>query len=492
MVQMKGLGAGDTFGVQFLPGSLVFLGEKNRFVFAACSTEHFDKLRQCLSTSLDTRSLFLSVTSLMLSAASVASQEFVVGEYDDQRTSILRMGMVPVAVTTDSELRVLETPETSLFAQGVFRGRLRSIVIGEQEPLSASSTFAAPFPCLLPVRSLVVSAPWAVELNDSCEQFTERVSESSDHGQVRQPDYETAEVATAYVAPPVAPAAPVVSDDLDESATVWPVHGSKVVSAPALSLPETSDGQQSSASAAVQVVTYSSIELPSVEASSTDEWQPPAPLFEGDISILRPSVDPLLTWAQPNTLPTSAVLTDDDADLTVLPEDLAQLRRSMVTMANQAQRSTLDPNDVFGVRCPANHFSDPTKPRCLFCNAELDLGQSQLGPRPILGQLVFSDGRVVSMNRSVLVGRKPTEIAGVAAELVAFPDDMMLSRLHLEVRLIEWSVVVIDRQSANGTNIVHPDGRPVACRSNIENPLVSGSTVTFGKASFTFESTAHG
>jgi hypothetical protein len=66
--------------------------------------------------------------------------------------------------------------------------------------------------------------------------------------------------------------------------------------------------------------------------------------------------------------------------------------------------------------------------------------------------------------------------------------DKSLSRLHLEIRLEEWQVLVVDRQSSNGTVVELPGQGPVQIRPDEPCLIVPDTRVRLGDtASFVYE-----
>jgi hypothetical protein len=173
----------------------------------------------------------------------------------------------------------------------------------------------------------------------------------------------------------------------------------------------------------------------------------------------------------------------DSTELTIMAGDLARIRKTFVAVAATGVEPPV--GTVMGVYCRGGHFTDSRNPRCLFCQEETDFDTMTSATPPLLGVLAFDDNRVTPVTGLVLVGRKPsTNDPSVTA--VAFGEDMMLSRVHFEVRLLDWDVSVVDKQSANGTQIEHPDGRRIVARPNIEVRLDPGSIVRFGNHQATF------
>ena len=149
----------------------------------------------------------------------------------------------------------------------------------------------------------------------------------------------------------------------------------------------------------------------------------------------------------------------------------------------------------WAVYCPQGHASPPYSPTCRICRMALPPHQQPVSiPRPALGQLKLGDGRVVILDRGAVFGRSPradasgnTGAGGVPPHLVKvmLPD---ISRLHTEVRLEEWQVLVRDLGSANGSYLTLPGGRPQQMRPMEEYALEPGAVVSLaGSINLTYE-----
>jgi hypothetical protein len=114
---------------------------------------------------------------------------------------------------------------------------------------------------------------------------------------------------------------------------------------------------------------------------------------------------------------------------------------------------------VTGVLCENSHFNNPMAAACALCGAKL-LDQPVTGTRPLIAQLVFEDGRTEPLTRGVVLGRHPQSDAAVeqgqAAPVEIALDDSAISRVHAEIQLDGWSVLIRDRRSRNGTYICPP------------------------------------
>lgn len=116
-----------------------------------------------------------------------------------------------------------------------------------------------------------------------------------------------------------------------------------------------------------------------------------------------------------------------------------------------------EPPMVRGVHCPAGHLGSMQDRRCRRCGAAIAPGQPLVQePRPSLGLLLFDDGVVVDLVQPVVIGRgapEHHEIDGVPAQAVSLReiDRATVSRLHLEVRLTDWTIALLDHHSSNGS-----------------------------------------
>jgi hypothetical protein len=152
--------------------------------------------------------------------------------------------------------------------------------------------------------------------------------------------------------------------------------------------------------------------------------------------------------------------------------------------------------EVEGILCQRQHFNNPNAANCMICGLSmLHLTLNLVsGPRPTLGFIVFDDGSTFGLDRSYVIGREPVPTDGSPAELLVLSENNeTLSRTHAELRLVDWSVQLLDMGSTNGTyiwdhsferwNQLSP-GQPV--------DLKSGDTVALGRRTFVFESVSRG
>ncbi len=160
--------------------------------------------------------------------------------------------------------------------------------------------------------------------------------------------------------------------------------------------------------------------------------------------------------------------------------------------ARQAASAPPTGATVQAVHCAAMHPNPPHSDRCRSCAAQILDHSVRRISRPSLGELSFDDGQIVPLDRPVVVGRKPAAgalVGGETARAVRLSDpDSLLSRTHLEVRLVDWQVQIVDRDSMNHTFVALPGKPPTQLRPAEPFPIPPGTIVRLGDAaSFTYK-----
>ncbi|HEY0640103.1 MAG TPA: FHA domain-containing protein [Pseudonocardiaceae bacterium] len=139
-------------------------------------------------------------------------------------------------------------------------------------------------------------------------------------------------------------------------------------------------------------------------------------------------------------------------------------------------------DEVAAVRCPAKHPNPPGARRCRRCGADVAEQDEVMIARPALGVLRLADGEVISLERTVIVGRAPDPLAGttgVRANAIRVDSPGLdVSRNHAEFRADGWQLVVTDLGSANGTTVKQPGGPPILLRRNGSVVVEPGAWVT--------------
>jgi hypothetical protein len=156
---------------------------------------------------------------------------------------------------------------------------------------------------------------------------------------------------------------------------------------------------------------------------------------------------------------------DHDGE-TIMSGQLAAIRRrapgSSSPESSPGHLPTPAGRTVLARLCDAGHPSPPQSAQCRVCGLDLLRDASRV-PRPVLGRIVLSTGPVIELDRPVVVGRKPrvSRVQGAdLPRLVTVPSPQQdISRSHLEVRIEEWHVLVVDLGTTNGTVLQRP-GQP--------------------------------
>ncbi len=119
---------------------------------------------------------------------------------------------------------------------------------------------------------------------------------------------------------------------------------------------------------------------------------------------------------------------------------------------------------VLAVLCQNGHLNPPHGKVCRICSGPLG-GEPNWYPRPSLGEIWVSTGLNVPLDADIIIGRKPAsapEPGRPRAHLVPVPSpDQQISRTHCEIRVDNWDVRLIDRNSNNGTYVLRPNERPI-------------------------------
>jgi hypothetical protein len=184
---------------------------------------------------------------------------------------------------------------------------------------------------------------------------------------------------------------------------------------------------------------------------------------------------------------------DHDGE-TIMSDRLAAIRSQVDAVSSPSPGPVGAPTPpgqtVLARMCDAGHPNPPQSRQCGVCAADL-VGESSRVSRPTLGRMLLSTGPVFDLDRPVLVGRKPrvSRVQGAdLPRLVTVPSPQQdISRSHLEVRLEEWHVLVVDLGTTNGTILLRPGQPPrrlhphetVMIRSADIVDIGDGITITF-------------
>ena len=148
-----------------------------------------------------------------------------------------------------------------------------------------------------------------------------------------------------------------------------------------------------------------------------------------------------------------------------------------------------------GHLCSRGHLNDPRSHFCVLCGIRMNerTGVLVIGSRPPLGLLVFDDGSTYTVDAEYLVGRMPESDqrvrSGVLRAIIIEDRSGSVSRVHAEVRVSGWDVLLVDSGSRNGTYVAGP-GEPgwTPLPPQQSRRLVPGTKVRLGARTFVFES----
>ncbi|MEC3954958.1 FHA domain-containing protein [Nocardia sp. CDC153] len=151
----------------------------------------------------------------------------------------------------------------------------------------------------------------------------------------------------------------------------------------------------------------------------------------------------------------------------------------------QTAKATALTVKVLGFKCARAHPSDPRAAFCTVCGMPVDQTQPVAEViRPPLGMLILDDGMTYMVAADAVVGRDPDQSEAAKAGLVPLRiDDNSggMSRVHAEIRLVNWDITLVDRGSTNGTRIRPPGYRDwVRLQPNQPVTLITGTEVMLG------------
>ncbi|WP_281689458.1 FHA domain-containing protein [Pseudonocardia thermophila] len=150
-------------------------------------------------------------------------------------------------------------------------------------------------------------------------------------------------------------------------------------------------------------------------------------------------------------------------------------------------------HQVPGLLCARGHLNDPRSQFCTQCGGRIDeRGSVVVGPRPPLGVLVFDDGATYTVDADFLVGRMPESdqrvTSGELRPIVVEDRSGAVSRVHAEIHIDGWDVLLSDTGSRNGTFVAGPSQQGWSpLPPGRSRRLVPGTRVRMGGRTFVFE-----
>jgi hypothetical protein len=217
---------------------------------------------------------------------------------------------------------------------------------------------------------------------------------------------------------------------------------------------------------------------------------PPAASLPAVAPVPEPPAEPEQSTSDQGPLRAEPILGAPSSEPSPAPLEAGEAPGTVET-----PEDPLDDSRVRGRLCPRGHLNDPRLGQCATCGTRLeDTGEELVvGPRPALGLIVFDDGTTYTVDGEYLVGRMPEAdprvVSGALRSLSVEDPSGAVSRVHAEVRVSGWDVLLTDVGSRNGTFVSGPgDPEWTQLPAGQTQRLVPGARVRLGGRSFLFES----
>lgn len=158
----------------------------------------------------------------------------------------------------------------------------------------------------------------------------------------------------------------------------------------------------------------------------------------------------------------------------------------MVTGATVSDpHSTDEVPQILAILCEDGHPNPTHVKQCRVCEKPMSRNLVRV-PRPPLGSLIFSTGEVVSLDRDVVVGRRPSakhQEGRLEPRLVTLPSpNREISRNHCEIRVDGWDIRIRDLGSNNGTFLTREGQEPLRVGEAFPVILRNGDTIDLGES----------
>ncbi len=137
---------------------------------------------------------------------------------------------------------------------------------------------------------------------------------------------------------------------------------------------------------------------------------------------------------------------------------------------------------VLAVPCIRGHVNRPGSRACRICSAPVDSDNPRLINAPVLAGVHSNLGDFVNVQGAVVVGRSPNASKGppgVQLMRVASPGSD-ISRNHLMVATHDWSIIVTDLNSTNGTTVLPVGGEPFLLKGGESVQVALGTVLQVG------------
>ncbi len=166
------------------------------------------------------------------------------------------------------------------------------------------------------------------------------------------------------------------------------------------------------------------------------------------------------------------------------------------TVSRAAPRPSFTPPPgtvtIKALRCRIGHANPPQNTTCRICGAEVPAGAPIDVPQPNLGVIRLSTGATFALDRAAILGRdpRPTGAPGFGSpHLIRVPSPgSVISRVHLEVTLDGWHVLVVDPGTPNGTFVTIPGTEQQRLRPSEPLQIPPGTVVNLAdEVTFVYE-----
>ena len=222
---------------------------------------------------------------------------------------------------------------------------------------------------------------------------------------------------------------------------------------------------------------------------SPEPPEPPVPEPKARQTLRRATLPP----PSPDTAPTAEALSLTFEAVSLVPAADSTPAPPLPTV----EEGVPDEGGVLvkGIVCSRGHFNDPGSAYCGACGISMLQRTHEFvsAPRPPLGVLILDEGSVFSVDGDYVLGREPeldrSVVTGRARPLVLDDPDGAVSRVHAELRLDGWTVLLEDRGSSNGTfYAVDAQSEWIRLLPGNSQALAPGHRIRLGRRTAVFDS----
>ena len=215
-------------------------------------------------------------------------------------------------------------------------------------------------------------------------------------------------------------------------------------------------------------------------ASAPEPPVPPAPGSEAPTQALPPAPAPSAPTAPPAgpvVVPGAFTQAEEPQEEgTIFSTGLAATHKPAADAEVQS-----DPQ-VLAVPCARGHANAPGSRHCRLCNSPVDSSSPRLIRRPALAGVHSNQGEFADILNGVLIGRSPDPSkAPAGSHLMRVPSPSSdISRSHLLVTPRDWSIIVTDLNSTNGTTVMPVGEQPFVLANGDSVQVELGTVLDLG------------